>query len=132
MTGSETIGQRSIRKLPTGVFVTPAFVRTSTSYSVPVPDAAFLALLDSESYATDNAAYKEGGQTLYDRLKPTVAMGVDYNGHFGAQIILELDFDDDTPENREEIVAIINEHLTWCMTLPLRPDVAKRRKEGAV
>ena len=109
-----------------------AFDRTSSTFSIPLEIETMVALEDSESDATGNAAYKEGNETLCWKLgKQTAATGVDYNGHFGAQIILTLDADDDTPEERQKIVDVINAHLDWCLSLKLRPDVAKRRKEEA-
>lgn len=118
--------------MPIHPYVSPAFTRTASTFSILVEEDVFIALLDSESYATDNAAYKEGAFVLSDLLtKRTPAFNVDYNGHYGPQIVLSLFEEDDCPENREEIVALINAHLAWCLLQPLVPHVAKRRKEEA-
>lgn len=113
------------------------FDALSTRYSVPIEDdARFLALLDSESYPTENAAFQQGPaafqqgrRTLSERLnRETPARETDYDGHFGPHIVFELDAEDDTAEVKVEIARIIGEHLDWCQTLPIRPDVAARRK----
>lgn len=98
------------RTLPAGVFATPAFEVISTNFSIPVPAASFAALLSAENWDVD--------ETLYKKLtRDTPADNVDYDGHFGDQIVLSLDFDDDTPENREQIVKVINDHLSYCITV---------------
>lgn len=98
------------RNLPAGVHATPAFDVISTNFSIPVPAASFLALITAENWDVD--------ETLYRKLtRDTAAENVDYDGHFGDQIVLSLDFDDDTPENREQIVKVINDHLSYCITV---------------
>lgn len=108
------------------------FTTTSRTLSYEIEDdARFLALLDSESYPTENAAYKPGNQTLYDRLKnETVAFSSDYNGHAGAQIIIEIDEDDFNEDNLAAIEEVINDHLDWCQTLEVVEHVQKRREQA--
>jgi hypothetical protein len=94
------------------------FEKTSTSYAIEIGDEDFSALLDSESYVTDNAAYKAGAATLGEKLdRQTPARNVDYNGHFGAHVFLSLDADDDTEATRLAIKVLILDHLRWCRTL---------------
>lgn len=89
---------------------------------------SFLALLDSESYATDNAAYKDGNKTLHQQLEArTKATEVDYGGHSGSYVYFTLDVDVNTAETLAEIEAVIEEHLQWCKTLELVDHVKERR-----
>lgn len=105
------------------------FTTISRTLSYEVSDERFLALLDSESYVTCNAAYKSGNQTLVERLgEETVVGTVNYDGHFGAQIIIEIDEDDFTPQNLATIEIVINDHLDWCQKLELVPHVRERRE----
>lgn len=108
------------------------FVPVFTRYSIEIERDRFLVLLDSESYATGHAAFKDGNQTLCTKLgHETEAETVNYDGHFGAQIIFDLDVDNDTPENRAAIVKAINDHLDWCQTLEVVEHVRKSREENA-
>jgi hypothetical protein len=105
------------------------FTTTSRMISFEIEDdARFLALLDSESHATDNAVFKPGNQTLYERLEhETKARDINYDGHFGAQVMFMLDEEDFTEENLAEIEATINRHLDWCQTLEVVEHVRARR-----
>lgn len=106
------------------------FSKTQTSYSISIDDDDFLALLDSESYATDYAAYKKHTKSLYDKLEILAGVwDIDYDGHFGSQIILSIDVDEDTDELKETIINIIKEHLTWCKSLELVDWVKKKREK---
>ena len=106
-----------------------AFTTTSRTVSFEIEDdARFLALLDSESHATDNATFKPGNQTLYERLEhETKARAIEYDGHFGAQVMFIIEEEDFTPENLAEIEAVINLHLDWCQTLEVVEHVRERR-----
>lgn len=108
------------------------FDALTTRYSVPIDDVdRFQALLDSESYVTGGAAFKNGNAPLSECLnKETMASRTDYNGHFGPHIVFDLDVEDDTPEQKALILEIIEEHLDWCMTLPVREDVKEQRKSN--
>jgi hypothetical protein len=102
-----------------------------TRYSIEIAHDDFVALEDSESYVTDNAAFKPGQQTLSEKLNalPDVS-DVDYNGHFGAAVYLTMAVDVDTDFVFLSIKRIITAHLKWCKSLPIAPHVAKRRKEA--
>lgn len=94
------------------------FEKTRTSYAIEIDQDKFLALLDSESYVTDSAAYREAGaQSLFAKLIKTPAEDVEYNGHFGCNVYLSLDVENDTDEVRAQIIGVINNHLDWCLTL---------------
>lgn len=96
------------------------FEKTTTSYAIVVPEGDFLYLMDSESYATDHAAYKKGQQSLSEKLdKLDGVFDVDYNGHFGAQIILTIDVEQDDAKLKRKIISIIKKHLKWCKSLEL-------------
>ena len=105
----------------------------TTRFAVSIDDDRFLALLDSESYATNNAAYQPGAETLCTKLdRDTPASDTTYDGHFGAAIFFDLDTDDISPETFAAIEAVINQHLDWCQTLEVVEHVRKRRaKEKA-
>lgn len=96
------------------------FEPTRVSFLLEITDEQMTALMNSESYVTDNAAYKEGNSTLCDKLKATNAHTVEYDGHFGAAIYLTLNVDDDTPAERKNIASIIEKHLKWCAKLKKR------------
>lgn len=97
-------------KAPPGVHVTPAFLVDSTVFSIPVPSDAFLALITAENWDVE--------ETLYQKLiRHTPAENIDYDGNYGDQILITLTFQNDTPENREQIVKVINDHLSYCITV---------------
>lgn len=98
------------RNLPTGVFATPAFEVISTIFSIPLPDEVFGVLIAAENYGVDDTLYRK-------LIRETPAEDVDYDGHFGPHVILTLSFEDDNPENREQIVKVINDHLSYCITV---------------
>ena len=103
---------------------------TRRSYAITIEDGPFLDLLDSESYVSDNAAFKVGKQTLSDKLDelPGVS-GTDYNGHFGAAVYLTIDADEDKPKLHERISRIIDRHLHWCAKLPKAGHVVEKRQK---
>lgn len=104
------------------------FEITRRSFALEIPKAAFLDLEDSESYVSNNAAFKTGAQTLCSKLDALPGISnIEYNGHFGAFVYLSIDDEDDTPELRAQITQIITDHLAWCATLPKAAHVVARR-----
>lgn len=102
--------------------------RITSRYAIEIEANSFLALLDSESYVTDSAAFKAGNQMLSEKLeKQTAAMRVEYNGHFGNYVYLDLNEEDNNEATHALITGIIEEHLTWCGSLPIQEHVKKRR-----
>ena len=86
--------------------------------SIEIPNDAFVALLDSESYVTDHACYKNGNQPLSEKLEMAANItDVEYNGHFGNYVFFSVDPEAYTPELRDRIVFVIDEHLEWAMSL---------------
>lgn len=106
------------------------FERVITSYIIEVDPDDFIALLDSESYATDEAAYKSGNQPLSDKLDRLIGVNrVDYSGHYCNYINLDIDVEDDDPGMHQQICHIIEEHLKWCRSLELVDHVNKSREK---
>lgn len=108
------------------------FEKTVTSYAIEIEDEDdFLALMDSESYATDHAAFKDGNDTLCAKLgRLDGVSGLEYNGHFGSFIYLDIDVENDRIGTKKEISRTITEHLEWCRTLEIVDHVKKRRENG--
>lgn len=104
------------------------FEIVSRNYAVEVDRSSFLDLLDSESHATNSAAYQIGAQTLADKMGSVPGISdVEYNGHFGAAIYFTIDDENDTDVTRTSIANIIESHLYWCRKLPKVDHVKKRR-----
>ena len=105
-----------------------AFEATATSYAIAIDGDRFLDLLDSESYVSENAAFKDGAETLCEKLKKLPGVrDVEYSGHFGSAVYLSLPVGDDLPAVRKRILAVIERHLKWCAKLPKRLEVRQRR-----
>jgi len=106
------------------------FEITTRSYAIAIEDDPFLDLLDSESYVTENAAFKEGQETLSSKLDALPGVSkTDYNGHFRAYVYLTIDDDEDKPALKTKIARIIEKHLAWCAKLPKAQHVIDRRAE---
>lgn len=104
------------------------FEITKRSYAIAIEDNAFLDLLDSESYVSGNAAFKEGKQTLSQKLDALPGVyNVDYNGHFRAFVYLDIEDGEDKPRLKTQIARIIEKHLAWCAKLPKAQHVIDRR-----
>jgi hypothetical protein len=109
--------------------VSHLFERTRTSYAVAIEEAAFLDLIDSESYVTGNAAFDVGNETLSTKLETLPGIsGVDYSGHYGAFVYLTIDADVDKPKLHERASKLIDRHLAWCAKLTKAPHIVERRK----
>lgn len=106
----------TMRKLIEAVTPPPlAFEPMSTRFSIVIDIDRFTALLDTESYRTDNIALQQGNTDLGTKLqRETVARDVEYDGHFGAHIVLTIETDEDSPQARAKILQVINDHLAWC------------------
>lgn len=106
------------------------FTKTRSTYYIEIDEAKFLRLLDSESYATNYAAFKAGSRTLGQKLDALPGIwNVDYNGHFGSAIHLSIDSGDDNAKTRRLINQVIDEHLEWCAGLDLVDHVANQRQQ---
>ena len=107
------------------------FEKTTTIYAIHIDDDDFLALMDSESYATGDAAFKDNNKTLCDKLYDQVSgiWDIEYNGHFGANVYLNIEADSDTLQTKKKIDKIITEHLKWCRSLELVDFVKEQRKK---
>lgn len=104
------------------------FEITKRSYAIAIEDEAFLNLLDSESYVSDNAAFKDGKDTLCAKLNALPGVSkVDYNGHFGAYVYIDIDDDEDKQKLKTQIARAIEKHLAWCAKLPKAQHVIDAR-----
>lgn len=94
------------------------FIVSKTSYSIEIEQNLFLNLLDSESYVTDHATYKDDNKTLCEKLGQITGVNdIEYNGHFGNFIYLTIDKDVDNKKTKDQISKIIEDHLEWCKNL---------------
>jgi len=81
---------------------------TVRSYSVELPVEDFIKLEKAE----DDLDSELGQEMLNDRLeKETAAQKIEYNGHFGAQIMFEIAVDDDTEQEHDKIKKLINDQV---------------------
>lgn len=81
---------------------------TVRSYLVKLPVKDFIALEKAE----DNLSSELGQDMLNERLeRDTQAQNVEYNGHFGAQIMFELAVDDDNETEHDKIKNLINDQV---------------------
>ncbi len=85
---------------------------TPSSYvgSVELPNADFLALITYESYKGPRSAV-----TLFDKLdkqRDVSLYDIEYNGHFGAQIIFTVDVED--IDKLDPVFEIITTHIDAC------------------
>ncbi len=102
---------------------------TCTSYAIPVDDDRFLDLLDSESHVTDNAAFGKDAQTLGAKLDAIDGVSaVEYDGHFGANVFLTIDAENDGAKIKQQINETIELHLNWCATLTKAGHAIARRR----
>lgn len=104
------------------------FEITRRSYSVEISDDDFDALSDTESYATDHVALRDGNKTLSEKLDglPGVS-GTDYNGHYGSNVFFTIDAEDDKPKLHKRIERTILTHLKWCRRQKVIDRVKARR-----
>jgi hypothetical protein len=110
------------------------FEKTITSYCIAIEDdQLMLALEDSESYVTDNAAFADGNMTLCQKLDELDGVqDIDYNGHFGNHVFLSIEVDHDNAKTKRKISKVIEEHLAWCQTLEIVDHVKERRERENV
>ncbi|BCH33165.1 hypothetical protein MesoLjLc_50950 [Mesorhizobium sp. L-8-10] len=110
-----------------------AFEVTCRSYAIEIDRDKFLDLMDSESYATDSAAFKQGERTLAEKLDDISGVSdIEYNGHFGAAVYLSISADEDNYALRLQISETIEAHLQWCAKLPKVDHVVERRRRRAL
>ena len=111
--------------------MTRTFEVTRRSYAIRIDEDDFIDLLNSESYVTDHAAFKDGNETLTGKLDrlPGVSK-VEYDGHYGAAVYLWIDAGKDVPELQATISKTIDRHLAWCTKVKIR-NAAKARSRAA-
>lgn len=91
------------------------FEITRRSYSVEISDDDFDALSDTESYATDYVALRDGNKTLSEKLDGLPGVfDTEYDGHYGSNVFFTIDADDDKPKLHARIERTILSHLKWC------------------
>jgi hypothetical protein len=91
---------------------------TQTSYMVEIPTADMLALLKAED-ATDFEA-------LFTKLHSLEGVNdATYDGHFGANIFLSIEHEEDTPDRHQEVIKVIRDHLEKCRQGAAHVPVAK-------
>lgn len=106
------------------------FEKTQTSYAVYIDKDDFLSLMDSESYVTEDAAYKPGNKSLHEKLNEFPGVNnVEYDGHFGNYIFLSIDADEDDTCLHEDIYETIMAHIEWCKTLDVVDWVKEKREK---
>lgn len=94
------------------------FEPTSRSYAVEVEMAAFIALLNAESYTNKTAEEIDAFEALVTKLEKLDGVtDVEYDGHFGANIFFTLDTEKDNAAYRKVIRKVIVRHLHDCQKL---------------
>ena len=79
--------------------------RTRTEYAVAVGVETFRVM-------TNSPKERDGNAELYDQLNKIPGVSnIEYNGHFGPAIYFRLDFDEDKPKRRRQILATIDTYL---------------------
>jgi hypothetical protein len=93
------------------------FEPTQTSYCIEVDFDAFSKLIRSESFHAGFVKTHEQLDVKLGELSGNLS-SIDYNGHFGPNIFLTIDKENDNVLSRKKISKLINNHLAWLDTFP--------------
>lgn len=101
---------------------------TSTNFCVEISRKSFVDLLDSESFVTQNAAFRTGFGSLCRRLENIKGVSdVRYDNMSGPNVFLTVDHENNRPEMIRLVMDTIEQHLEWCADLAKDPRVIERR-----
>lgn len=95
------------------------FTVTKKSYRFDMTVEDFLPIIEVETISNsrkidEHPEIESSDQSLVEILEEkTLAVNIEYDGHFGSSVFFDLDIDDDTPDNLIQIKHVIEDYATW-------------------